>query len=405
MLRRILGAGPPAEARAIDASDFGLALDYDGGAVAGVAVTEDNALQLSAFYAGVRILSEGVAALPVDTFQRVNGDRVPFRPRPAWLDSPSPFLTWHEFVGQLMFSVLVHGNAYALVKRDASYRIIGFEVVDPASVAEVVADRTGYAVLFEDGTRVGATGVLHVPGLMRPGRLDGLSILSAARESLGLGIAAQRYGSTFFEGGGTPRVVVSTPDKLSPAGVKATKRAWREALAEDADSVAVLSEGASFQQVSVPPDDAQFLQTRAFQVADIARFFGVPPHLLADASGSTSWGSGLAEQSTNYVTHSLRPWVSRLEGRLTRLMAIPVEGERDASRAFVRLNVSGLLRGDYETRWATHRANVQAGLMTANEVRKIEDIRPIEGGDDLLRPLNLMPADDPDPSEATDNDE
>lgn len=409
MLRRLLGAPEAAgdEARAIDASTFNSWADSVHSA-AGVTVNEDNALALSAFYGSVRILSEGVAALPADSFQRISGTRKPWRPRPVWLDDPHPVLTWHEVMGQLMYSALVRGDAFAVVLRDETGRIRYLSPMDPGTVADVVKRPGGYLVLMADGSSYTEQTILHVPAMMQPGAMRGMSVLEHARESLGLGVAAQRFGSSFFKNGGTPKVVLSTPDKLTPAGQAATRRAWRaiHGGADSANDVAVLAEGTTFTQVSVPPDDAQFLQTRGFQVADVARFFGIPPHLIGDASGSTSWGSGLAEQSTNYVTHSLNPWVSRFEARLTALLRSD-SLDRDPGSAFIKLNVSGLLRGDHPTRWETHRANVQSGLMTANEVRRIEDLPPIDGGDELLRPLNLAPADEAAPTTdpSTEDDE
>lgn len=395
MLRRMLGRG--VESRAIDASDFNVGSLTDlSKSTSGINVTEDSALTLSAFFGSIRILSEGVAGLPVDSFQRVEGTRRPFRPKPGWLVEPSHMLTWHEFMGQMMISVLIHGNAFAAVLRDGNGQIDELSPLAPDAIHKVTVV-PGHGLLYEtvDGTQFTQKQILHVPGMMHAGSHVGMSVLSYARETLGLGLAAQRFGSTFFSNGGTPKIVVTTPDKLTPAGVQTTKRAWREAHSGDkANDIAVLSEGASFEMVSVPPDDAQFLETRGFQVADVARFFGVPPHLLADATGSTSWGSGLAEQSTNYVTHSLNPWVNRFEGRLSKMLRSDQLG-RSTDGAFVKLNVSGLQRGDHPTRWDTHRANAQAGVMTVNEIRRIEDMVPVEGGDELLRPLNLAPADAP----------
>jgi HK97 family phage portal protein len=196
-----------------------------------------------------------------------------------------------------------------------------------------------------------------------------------AREAVGLALASQQFAAAFFGNGAIPGTVVEVPGQLSEQGIKQLKSAWNEKHqgSSNAHRLAVVTEGAKFSKITVDPDDAQFLQTRQFQITDIARIYGVPPHLLADASNSTSWGSGLAEQNTMFVQQSLRPWVERIEQAFSHAMTL----ERRPANTFIKLNVDGLLRGDHERRMTAYSIGLAAGLYTVDEVRAWEDLPPL----------------------------
>lgn len=383
------------EERAISYQDaFGRGLDLFGPrTAAGETVSRDSALALSAVWGCVRIISENVSTLPVDSYRRQNGVRLPYRPAPQWLHNPSLEFGRIEFVGQVMVSMLLQGNAYVATTRKRNGQVIELIVLDPAGVQPERVEVSGKQRLLYrvSGDLYGPQDILHIPGMMLPGAIKGLSPIEAERETIGLGLAAQKYGAAFFGNGGVPGSVVEVPGKVSPVGVSQLKAAWNDVHqgAGNAHRLAVLTEGAKFATISLPPDAAQFLQTRAFQVPDIARIFGVPPHLLADASNSTSWGSGLEEQNVAFVQYTLRAWMERIESGLTRLL----HSEGLDPSVFVKFNAEGLQRGAYKTRMEGYQIALLNGILNLDEVRALEDRPPLpdELGKIHYRPANVMP--------------
>jgi HK97 family phage portal protein len=372
-----------------DIWDQGLDLNV-GGQKAGVTVNSTTASGLSAVYASWRIISEGVSTLPRDSMRRIDGLPKPFRPRPVWLDYPNRWDTWIEFLGQVGVSLLADGNAYVLVTWAADGSLEDLVVLDPTMVD--VPER-GFYKLVNSGTMLQGVSkftatapveILHIRGMSKPGSLVGMSPIEATAETLGISLAAQRYGSSFFSNDGTPGGIIEVPDttKLSPTGQDALREAWRELYGgpDRAKSVAVLVEGAKFKALQVSPNEAQFLETRKFGVQEVARIYGIPPHLISDTTNTTGWGTGMAEQNTAYVTHTLRPWIERIEAGLTMLLQIEVENAKatpSPSQAYIDLNEEALLRGATTERWDNHRKNVGSGVRTADEVRKEEGLAPL----------------------------
>jgi HK97 family phage portal protein len=351
-------------------------------------LTPEGALALSAVYGSVRILADTLATTPIDSFRRSGKRRLP-HDRPFWLDQPNPETRKIEFIVSVMTSLLLEGNAYILITR-ALGKIIALDVI-PASAVEPKYVRTarGRKLVFElsvtdeDGRIqvVGAlesTEVLHIKGVTLAGSNKGVSPLKAARMTFSLGLAAQEYGAEFFERGAVPGAVITVPGTMTPAGLRAARQTWRQIHGGRGNrhGLAILTEDSKFQKITVTPDEAQFLQTRAFQIPDVARIFGVPPHLLADASGSTSWGSGLAEQNTAFVQFAIRAWAERLEEALTTLFP---EADRKAG-AFVRFNLDGLLRGALKERLEAYRVGIANSVYTPDEVRAWEDLPPDPSG-------------------------
>ena len=389
MIRRFFGLNADEE-RSLSFQDvWGTGLDITSyrRTASGKPVTQESALEVSAVYGSVRIISDGLSTLPVDSFIRQDGVRRPFRPKPQWLYFEQGPFRKTAVMSQITTSLLLDGNAFVGTHRDATSKIQRLEPLDPRQVEVYHDDSTGLPYYVVNGARFSPLDILHIPGMMLPGEKRGVSPITAARETIGLAAAATEYGATFFGNGALPGMTAEVPGQLTPEGIKQLKLAWEEAHggSGNAHRLAVLTEGAKFNKVTVAPDDAQFLQTREFQVADIARIYGVPPHLLADASGSTSWGSGLQEQNTAYVQHTLRPWVERVEEAFSWLMFT----ESLPPNAFVKLNVDGLLRGDHQRRMSAYTQGLNYGIYSINEIRAWEDMPPIEGGDAHLAPLNL----------------
>ncbi|MFJ7419786.1 phage portal protein [Streptomyces uncialis] len=369
---------------------------------AGQKVDANSALTVSAVFACVRLLSETICTLPVATYSRRGGVRKAIN-SPTWLDYPNAEpggLGRIDLLSQVVLSLLLDGNAYLAVLWDGPH-IVGLEVLDPNRIDThtVVVDGKRRKVFYvadydDDGNEV-ALGwfttreILHIPGMMLPGEFTGVSPIAFARESIGLAMAAQTYGAKFFANGAMPGALIEVPGAMSEEGLARAREAWRLANsgAENAHRVALLTEGAKFSKVALSPDEAQFLQTRQFQVPEISRIFGVPPHLIADATNSTSWGSGLAEQNIAFTMFSLRPWLERIEAGFTRLLY----AETADRMKFVKFSLDGIQRGAPKERMDMYSIGLQQGIYSIDEVRAWEDLEPLpDGAGEAHRvPLNL----------------
>lgn len=343
-------------------------------------ITSDTALEVSAVYGCVRILSDSVSTLPIDSFVRNDGVRRPFRPRPGWLDFQVGPWNKIDVLGQAMTSLLLPGNAYLATYRDATGRIVWLEALNPDRV-EPEKDGADWWYWIDGANgraRLTPLDILHLRGMTLPGELKGCSPIHYARETVGLSAAATEYGAAFFGNDATPGAIAEVPGQMSEVGLKTMKEGWNEVHrgAGNSHRLAVLTEGAKFAPISIDPEKAQFLETRQFQVVDIARIYGVPPSLLQHHEGPEI-GRSLQEKNVHFVQHSLRPWIERIEAGLSWLM----RSEGTNPSAFAKIKLDALLRGDYDTRWGTYIASVTAGLQTINEIRALEDLAPVPWGD------------------------
>lgn len=362
-------------------------------AASGERVTPSDALQVSAVFGCVRLLSETIATLPLSTFSKRGGARREIS-SPAWLDYPNAEpggMGRIDILSQTVLSLLLDGNAFIAVRWQGP-NIVGLDVVDPTKIRVHMVQLEPNGVrrkVFEafdvddDGNEVllgwfTPRDVLHIPGMMLPGEFVGCSPITYARESIGLALASQKYGSKFFANGAMPGAVVEVPGTMSEEGLSRAREAWRAANSgvDNAHRVALLTEGAKFSKVAMSPDEAQFLETRQFQVPEIARIFGVPPHLISDATNSTSWGSGLAEQNIAFSMFSLRPWLERIEAGLNRLLF----AETADRMKFVKFNLDEIKRGAPAERMELWSKGLQNGIYSIDEVRAAEDLPPLPDG-------------------------
>jgi HK97 family phage portal protein len=355
-----------------------LGLVWAWGRGQGPAVNTDQAMLSSAVFACLRLLSEAVATLPIDTYDLgPDGHRTAVT-RPPYLQFNPPQQSRINYLSQVMLSLLTDGNAYVLTPRDAQGVPTDLVVMDPGCVT-VTWPRGSVAPHYKvRDQRVDEYDLMHIRGMCLPGALTGCSPITYARETIGLDLDARRFGSKFFENGALPGGVIETPGELSKEAAERFRDTWNASHqgGGNAHKIGVLTEGAKFSKVSIAPDDAQFIQTRAGQVADIARYYGVPPHLIADASNSTSWGSGLAEQNLAFGQFSLRSWVERIDEAHTRLLFT-----HDRPTRFVKLNIDAMLRASLADRYAAAAVGISSGFLTINEVRALEDLPPLPGGD------------------------
>jgi len=393
------GHSPATEARAWEPYDptvYGLTTS------SGERVTSTEALQVSAVFGCVRLLSETIATLPISVYSKRGGARKEIT-SPEWLDFPNAEpggMGRIDILSQTVLSLLLEGNAYLAI-RWAGPNIVGLDVLDPTKIIPhmvlIDGQRRKVFEAFDidaDGNEV-ALGwftprdVLHIPGMMLPGDFAGVSPVSYARESIGLALAAQKYGAHFFRNGAMPGAVVEVPGSMSEDGLARARDAWRVANSgvDNAHRVALLTEGAKFSKVAMSPDEAQFLQTRQFQVPEIARIFGVPPHLISDATNSTSWGSGLAEQNIAFSTFSLLPWLRRIEAGFDRL----IFAETADRFRFVKFNLDEIKRGAPKERMELYAVGLMNGIYSIDEVRAAEDLAPLPDGigETYRVPMNL----------------
>ena len=366
---------------------------FMGNSTSGKRVNERSAMQMTAVYSCVRILSEAVASLPLHFYKYgENGSKVKAVDHPLYMllhDEPNPEMTSFVFRETLMTHLLLWGNAYAQIIRNGKGEIIALYPLMPDRM-KVDRDEHGrlyyeYQVSSDDApTNKGATvkltpdEVMHIPGLGFDG-LVGYSPIAMAKNAIGLAIAAEEYGSKFYANGAAPSGVLEHPGTLKdPSKVRDS---WSQTFGGSANShkVAVLEEGMKYTPISISPNEAQFLETRKFQIDEIARIFRVPPHMVGDLEKSSF--SNIEQQSLEFVKYTLDPWVSRWEQNMARSLLTAEEKQN----YFIKFNVDGLLRGDYQSRMNGYATTRQNGWMSANDIRELENLDriPAELGGDL----------------------
>ena len=373
---------------------------YMGGTSAGKSVTERSAMQMTAVYSCVRILAEAVAGLPLH-FYKYEDDGSKKKAIDNNLyhllhDEPNPEMSSFVFRETLMTHLLLWGNAYAQIIRNGKDEIIALYPLMPN---KMTVDRDESGVLYytyqrsiEEGKEAGTVtltqkDVLHIPGLGFDG-LAGYSPIAMAKNAIGLAIATEEYGAKFFANGAAPSGVLEHPGTIKdPARLREN---WNATFGGSANSgkVAVLEEGMKYTPISISPEQAQFLETRKFQINEIARIFRVPPHMVGDLEKSSF--SNIEQQSLEFVKYTLDPWIIRWEQSLNRTLL----KQEEKNKYFFKFNVEGLLRGDYQSRMNGYAIARQNGWMSANDIRELENLDKIsadDGGDLYLINGNMLP--------------
>ena len=356
---------------------------------AGVTVSEKSALGYAAVLAAVRVLSESVAGLPAILYRREGRSRqraTAHRLYALLHDGPNRRMTAFEFFELGMSHLTTWGNFYAEIERDRSGRILALWPLRPDRM-EVGGEEERLIYRYQAASgavRLYEEDVLHVRGMGGDG-IVGYSLIRLAQEAIGLGMAAERFGSAVFLNGAAPGIVLRHPGTLSPVAHQNLEDSWNDAHAglENAYKPAILEEGMSIEKMGLPPEDAQFLETRRFQVEEIARIYRVPLHLLQDLERATF--SNIEHQSLDFVVHTLRPWLVRWEQSLVRQLLT----EEERQQYYVEFLVDALLRGDTQTRYQAYGVGRQWGWLSANDVRRLENMDVIQGGDEYLTPLNM----------------
>ena len=362
-----------------------------GPSTSGKSVNEFTAMQTTAVYACVRILSETLAALPLQLYRYTPGGKERVYDHPLYHllhDEPNPEMTSFIFRETLMSHLLIWGNAYAQIIRNRLGRVQGLYPLRPDKMT-VCRDESSqiyyiYTKTADENPAVKSYGqvplrkdeVLHIPGLGFDG-LVGYSPIAMARNAVGMTMACEEYGASFFANGASPSGVLEHPGVLKdPVKVRDSWNAVYRGTG-NAHKVAVLEEGMKYQQIGIPPEEAQFLETRKSQLDEIARLYRIPPHMIGDLEKSSF--NNIEQQSMEFVKYTLDPWVIRWEQAMQKALFLPEEKKQ----YFLKFNVNSLLRGDYESRMTGYSIGRQNGWLSANDIREMEDMNTVpdeEGG-------------------------
>lgn len=384
-IKSLFGFGQARDKPVDKAADAGYSFLF-GRTTSGKPVNERTAMQTTAVYACVRILAEAVASLPLHVYEyQDDGGKKLVHDHPLYYllhDEPNPEMTSFVFRETLMSHLLIWGNAYAQIIRDGAGRVLGLYPLLPDKMDVQRDDRGNIYYVYSRNSdenpmfkeygdiRLKAEDVLHIPGLGFDG-LIGYSPIAMAKNAVGMTLACEEYGASFFANGANPGGVLEHPGVLKdPSKVR---ESWNSVYrgVNNAHKIAVLEEGMKYQQIGIPPEEAQFLETRKFQNNEIARLYRIPPHMIGDLDKSSF--SNIEQQSLEFVKYTLDPWVIRWEQSLQRSLLLP--GEK--GKYFIKLNVDGLLRGDYQSRMNGYAVGRQNGWFSANDIREMENMNPI----------------------------
>ena len=384
-IKSLFGFGQARDKPVDKAADAGYSFLF-GRTTSGKPVNERTAMQTTAVYACVRILAEAVASLPLHVYEyQDDGGKKLVHDHPLYYllhDEPNPEMTSFVFRETLMSHLLIWGNAYAQIIRDGAGRVLGLYPLLPDKMEVQRDDRGNIFYVYSRNSdenpmfkeygniKLKAEDVLHIPGLGFDG-LIGYSPIAMAKNAVGMTLACEEYGASFFANGANPGGVLEHPGVLKdPSKVR---ESWNSVYrgVNNAHKIAVLEEGMKYQQIGIPPEEAQFLETRKFQINEIARLYRIPPHMVGDLDKSSF--SNIEQQSLEFVKYTLDPWVIRWEQSLQRSLLLP--GEK--GKYFIKLNVDGLLRGDYQSRMNGYAVGRQNGWFSANDIREMENMNPI----------------------------
>ena len=360
---------------------------------AGVVVTEDTALQSSAVWAATRVISEGVASLPLVLYRRSGEGRVRASDHPLYnllKNRPNRFLSSFTFREVLTANALLWGAGYAEIERDLTGRAVALWLLRPDWMSCGQREDGAPYYIYQHPVlgeqELEADQVFYFGGLGGDG-VQAYSMIRMARESLGLAMAAERFGAKLFGSGAKPSGVLTTPSHLSDDAVARLRRdftAMHSGLS-NAHRVAILENGLQWQSIGIPPEDAQFLQTRSFQISEVARWFNIPTSKLRDSGGKTY--ATLEQENLAFLTETLNPWLIRFEQEVWAKLLLPHEREE----YYAEHLVDSVLRADIEQRYKAYAIGRNWGFLSVNDVRAKENMPPVPNGDVYLQPLNMQP--------------
>ena len=345
-------------------------------------VDYNTAFTVNAVWACVSLISDTVSALPVDTYVRRDGIAYPYRPKPSWVSKPDVAIPSVAFWQQTMISLLIDGNAFVRMFRDTRGEIVNMVVLNPLSV-QVSRNALGqkfYTSTVEGNKILTNDDVLHIAGsVLFPGEFRGKSPIDTMRENVGLAISLESFAARFFGQGTLTQGVIEYPGALTAEQAENLAKSFdrQHKSFRKAHKTGILSGGAVFKPTTIANDQAQMLDSRRLAVEDVARAYRVPTDMIGLNNGGQSYNS-IEQKQIAFVTHTLRPWLAKLEDAFSQLLP---------DSAFLAFSTDDLLRGDYATRIEGYSKLLQNGVLSTNEVRRKENMRPIEGGDVVRVPL------------------
>ena len=345
-------------------------------------VDYNTSLTVNAVWACVSLISDTVSALPVDTYIRRDGIAYPYRPKPAWVSKPDVAIPSVAFWQQTMISLLIDGNAFVRMFRDSKGEIVNMVVLNPLNV-QVSRNALGqkfYTSTVEGNKVLSGDEMLHISGsILMPGEFRGKSPIDTLRENIGLAISLESFAARFFGQGTTQNGVIEYPGSLTAEQAENLSKSFdrQHKGYRKAHKTGILSGGATFKPTMVANDQAQMLDSRRLAVEDVARAYRVPTDMIGLNNGGQSYNS-IEQKQIAFVTHTLRPWLAKLEDAFSTLLP---------DSAFLAFSTDDLLRGDYATRIEGYSKLLQNGVLSTNEVRRKENMRPIDGGDVVRVPL------------------
>ena len=373
ILNRIIN---PSEARAISyQSLFAAGDDVALGTESGVRIDQDTVFSVNAVFSAVSLIADTISTLPLHAYKRNDDTRVDLSPQPQWLRKPDADLPAEAFWNSVVVSLLLEGNAFVRAYYNARGEVVTLTVLNPTSV-EVTRDSVGRLIFNVEGEGKPLTTdeIVYIPDVLPPGKVRGISRVKALKESFGLALALERFASTFFGQGTNLNGVIEFPGNLTEEQAKQLTSAfdnrhkgWRRG-----HKTGVLSGGATFKPTQIDPQQSQALEARHMAVEDIARAFNVPPHLLA-LPGTNSYAS-VEQTNLAWVTHGLRPILTKIEGAISPLLSRYPNGDG----AYIKFNLDGLLRADIQSRMSAYSTGLQSGFLTINDVRKLEELAPMD---------------------------
>lgn len=372
------------------------ALRSGSATAAGIAVTPDRAMRVAAVFACVRIRSGVVANMPLHIKRRVDArTREDASDHPLWSifrRRPNRWQTPSQFKRMLTAHLLLRGNAYAMIVRSRG-NILSLVPLHPDRVRCTQNDDLSLSYVYtrKDGgqVRLAQSEVFHLVGLTLDG-VNGVSVITYARETIGLSLAMEEHGATVFKNGARVSIVLKHPNKLGKEGLEFLRASLDDYRAggESEGKALILEEGMDTSPLAMTAEDAQWIESRKFSRSDIAMFFGVPPHMIGDTEKSTSWGTGIDSQTQGFVTFSAEDDLTTWEEAINRDLV--ADNDNDV---YARFNRASLVKGDIKVRWEAHVKALQWGVMSPNEVRALEDLNPREGGDIFYPPPNTAGGD------------
>lgn len=364
---------------------WGQGADIDFASQSGTYVSQDSVFKINAIFSAVSLIADTIATLPIDAYIRLDGERRAYRPKPAWVTRPDIDLISKEpFYNSVIISLLLDGNAFIRVFRNDQSQVVNLVVLNPKDV-EVTRNGIGrvmYRVQSQD-TLLSSEEILHLIDTLKPGHVRGTSRVESLKDNFGLAIALESYAARFFGQGVSMAGHIEFPGNLTPEQARDLSDGFsaRHGGFRKSHKIGVLSAGAKFVSTNIENDKAQFIDSRRMAVEDVARAFKIPPHLLG-LPGTNTYSS-VEQNNIAFVTHTLRPLIAILEAGFSTLLNSEPGGEN----AFIKFTIDGLLRGDANSRFSAYSNGLTSGWLTINDVRRLEDLPPVEGGEITRVPL------------------